>query len=159
MHRTALVDYANNILRDRARAEDVVQEAWERIQSVERTRIINEPLRYFYRIVQNLALDNRRIRKREAQRSGGTLTDISDKIADDTPKPDAIAAAREEFRIVIESMGELPERTRMALLLHSVEGLKLREIAERLELSVTYTHQLVAKGKMHCLRRLSRKRS
>ncbi|MCJ2186692.1 RNA polymerase sigma factor [Novosphingobium beihaiensis] len=155
-HRTALVDYANGIVRDRARAEDVVQEAWERIETVERSRVLTEPLRYFYRIVQNLALDCLRARKREALREGGRLTDVSEVVADETPRPDAVAAAREEFRIVIESMNELPERTRTALVLHTVEGLKLREIAERLELSVTYTHQLVAQGKLHCLLRLSR---
>lgn len=156
-HRTALVDYANGIVRDHARAEDVVQEAWERIEAVERGRTLTEPLRYFYRIVQNLALDSQRARKREVQRNGLALGSITETLADDRPTQEAVAAAREELGIVLDSMNELPERTRMALMLHTVEGLKLREVAERLGLSVTFTHQLVAEGKMHCIRRLSRR--
>lgn len=156
-HRSALVDYANGIVRDRARAEDVVQEAWERIEAVERSRALAEPLRYFYRIVRNLALDGRRATLREAQRNGADLIDISEVLADDTPTPDAEVAARDELRIVMESMEELPERTRMALFHHTVEGMKLREVAERLGLSVTFTHQLIAEGKLHCIKRLSRR--
>jgi len=156
-HRNALVDYANGIVRDRARAEDVVQEAWERIEAVERGRTLAEPLRYFYRVVRNLALDGRRAALREAQRKGADLTDISEVLADDMPTPDAEVGSRDELRIVLESMNELPERTRTALFLHTVEGMKLREVAERLGLSVTFTHQLIAEGKLHCIKRLARR--
>ncbi|MPT49187.1 MAG: sigma-70 family RNA polymerase sigma factor [Sphingobium sp.] len=157
VHRRALVDYANGIVRDRARAEDVVQEAWERIEAVERSRSLTEPLRYFYRVVRNLALDGRRSLLREGQRHGADIADISEVLADDMPAPDTEVAARDELRIVLESMDELPDRTRSALLLHTVEGMKLREVAERLGLSITYTHQLIAEGKLHCIKRLSRR--
>lgn len=156
-HRGALVDYANGIVRDRAYAEDVVQEAWERIQAVERGRTLAEPLRYFYRIVRNLAIDGRRVHKRELERQGAELADISEVLADETPTPEAEVAARDELRIVLESMDELPERSRTALILHTVEGKKLREVAEHLGLKIPYTHQLIAEAKLHCIKRLSRR--
>lgn len=151
------MDYANGIVRDRARAEDVVQEAWERIQAVERGRTLAEPLRYFYRIVRNLAIDGLRIHKREEERLGAELAEISEIVADETPTPEAEVAARDELRIVLESMEELPERMRTALILHTVEGKKLREVADHLGLKVPYTHQLIAEAKLHCIRRLSRR--
>jgi len=156
-HRSALVDYANGIVRDRARAEDVVQEAWERIEAVERGRTLAEPLRYFYRVVRNLAIDGCRVHKREAERHGAELAEIAEVLADETPTPEAEVAARDELRIVLESMDELPERTRRALILHTVEGMKLREVANQLGLKVPYTHQLIAEAKLHCIKRLSRR--
>ena len=156
-HRSALVDYANGIVRDRACAEDVVQEAWERIQAVERGRSLTEPLRYFYRIVRNLAIDGHRVHKREVARQGAELAEISEVVADETPTPEAEVVARDELRIVLESIDELPERTRTALILHTVEGKKLREVAAYLGLKIPYTHQLIAEAKLHCIKRLSRR--
>ncbi|WP_161630986.1 sigma-70 family RNA polymerase sigma factor [Niveispirillum irakense] len=154
-HRAALVDYANGIVRNRARAEDVVQDAWERLQAVERGQPLTEPLRYFYRIVRNLALDGQRAWKREILRSGGEIGDLAEMVADDNPTAEAGMAAREELHIVLSSLEELPERSRLALHLHTIEGLKLREVAERLGLSVSFTHQLIAEAKLHCIKRLS----
>ena len=157
-HRGALVNYANGIVRDQARAEDVVQEAWERVSTAAQRRALSEPLRYFYRVVRNLALDGQRARRRENLRDGHLLSDIAESVADDAPTPEAKTSLREELRIVLDSMAELPERTRLALTLHTVEGLKLRVVAERMGLSVSYTQQLVAEGKMHCIKRLLRRR-
>ena len=157
-HRSELVNYANGIVRDHARAEDVVQEAWERVSAVARRRPLSEPLRYFYRVVRNLALDGQRVKKREMLRDGGLLSDVAEAVADDAPTPEAEMSVREELQIVLDSMDELPARTRLALTLHTVEGLKLKEVAERLGLSISYTQQLVAEGKMHCIKRLSRRR-
>lgn len=156
-HRAALVDYANGIVRDRAGAEDVVQDAWERLQAVERGRTLTEPLRYFYRIVRNLALDGHRARKREILRKGADIADVVDMIADESPTVETGMAAREELRIVLASLDELPERSQLALRLHTIEGLKLREVADRLGISVTFTHQLIAEAKLHCIKRLSRR--
>lgn len=57
-HRGSLVNYANGIVRDRAGAEDVVQEAYLRFSSASSDeRLITSPVSYLYRIVRNLALD------------------------------------------------------------------------------------------------------
>lgn len=157
-HRSELVNYANGIVRDHARAEDVVQEAWERVSVVASHRHLSEPLRYFYRVVRNLALDGQRAKTRDMLRDGGRLSDVAETVADDAPTPEAETALREELRIVLDGMNELPARTRRALTLHTMEGLKLREVAARLGLSVSYTQQLVAEGKLHCIRRLARGR-
>lgn len=136
-----------------------MQDAWVRLQNVERQRPLAEPLGYFYRIVRNLALDRHRSRRREMLRWGSDIAEIESQIADNSPDPEAQAAAREELRIVLSSLDELPERSRMALTLHTIEGFKLREVAERLGLSITFTHQLIAEAKIHCIKQLARPRS
>ncbi len=157
-HRTALIDYANGIVRDRARAEDVVQDAWERFQAVEGRRTLVEPLRYFYRIVRNLALDGYRVQKRDRLRQDGEVEAFSDSLADEAPSPEAEASAREELRLVLKSLDELPERTRLAVRLYKFEGLKLREVAETMGISVALANALVLDGVEHCAQRLMRGR-
>jgi len=156
-HRSALIDYANGIVRDRARAEDVVQDAWVRIEAIERGRTLAEPLRYLYRIVRNLALDGYRAQRREAGRSGQDLAAVAEILPDAGPSPESAYLAREELRIVLESLEELPERTRLAVTLYKFEGLKLREVAGRLNISVALANNLVLDGVAHCAMRVARR--
>lgn len=157
MHRRELVDYANGIVRDRARAEDVVQEAWERIEAVERHRLLEEPLRYFYRIVRNLALDGHRVLRRDALRQVENGDEVAQAVPDEAPSPEQCAIARQQLQTVLQSMNELPERTREALMLHALDGLKMREIAERMNISIGLAHKLVVQGKAFCAKRVDRR--
>ena len=156
LHRSDLVKYADSFVRDRASAEDIVQDAWERVQAVEQGRSLAEPLGYFYRTVRNLALDWLRARKRDSAEADSDPLELAATLRDKSPSPEATVSARKDLHLVLESLDELPERSQLALTLHIVDGLKLREIAERLGLSVTFTHQLIAEAKIHCIQRLSR---
>jgi RNA polymerase sigma-70 factor (ECF subfamily) len=65
--------------------------------------------------------------------------------------PDQIAAGREDLRTVSLALLSLPERTRTILILHRLEGLRQREIAQRLGISVS----AVEKHLIRALRHLS----
>jgi RNA polymerase sigma-70 factor (ECF subfamily) len=149
-HRGALVNYASGIVGDRARAEDVVQEAWLRFGAAFERRPPDDPLGYLYRVVRNLAIDGRRRATREArvvERGIGSDTDLT---AADEPSPERQAEGREELRLLQAALAELPERTRMALEMHRFGGFKLREIAAHLGISITVTHEIIAEGVAHC---------
>ncbi len=156
LHRTALVDYAMPIVGDRARAEDVVQEAFIRFApgGPKPQATIDHPLGYLYRIVRNLAVDCRRRVARDRALAGQNLEVAAIAVPDERADPEVEAAAREEVRLLIAAMDELPERTRLALEMRRLEGAKLREIAERLGVSITVAHQIVAEGIAHCRRRV-----
>lgn len=157
LHRQALVDYAHGIVRDRARAEDVVQDAWVRIEAVERRGPLTEPLRYFYRVVRNLALDGYRSQRREAERKADDLSDLAETVADTAPSPEKLSLVREELRLVLESLNELPPRTQMAVKLYKFDGLKLREVAEEMGISVALANKLILDGVEHCAMRVARR--
>ena len=153
-HRDQLVDYASKILDDRGHAEDVVQEAYLRLDAAASTRLLGEPLRYLYRIVRNGALDTRRGLQRDRRR---LVTDdaVAD-IREDRPSPEATAVARDELRVMSEALAELPERTRIALELHRFGECTFKEIAAHLGISVGLAHALVIQGLEHCRARLYR---
>lgn len=156
-HRDQLVDYASKILNDRGHAEDVVQEAYLRLDAAASTRLLGEPLRYLYRIVRNLALDTRRCLQRDRRR---LVTDDGSAVADireDRPSPEATAVARDELRVMSAAMTELPERTRIALELHRFGECTFKEISTHLGISVGLAHALVIQGLEHCRARLYRR--
>ncbi|HWB50377.1 MAG TPA: sigma-70 family RNA polymerase sigma factor [Stellaceae bacterium] len=153
-HRGELVNYANGIVGDHARAEDVVQEAYLRFDAASE-KLLDEPVGYLYRIVRNLALDNRRQQVREAryfvrEDGAGELT------AEDRPSPEAEATAKDEMRAMRAAMAKLPERSRIALEMYCFGNCKLKDIAAYLGISVGLAHALVVDGLDHCRTRLGR---
>jgi RNA polymerase sigma-70 factor (ECF subfamily) len=153
-HRGELVKYASSIVGDRAQAEDVVQEAWMRFGAAAKARPLDEPVGYLYRIVRNLAVDDRRRMQREQQVVQADAEAVASETADEGPSPEATVAARDELRLLDEAMAELPTRTRIALEMRRFGGCKLKEIAAHLGVSVTVAHDLVAEGVAHCRRRV-----
>lgn len=153
-HRGELVDYATAIVGDRGRGEDVVQEAFFRLRSSSADRPLDEPLGYLRRIVRNLAIDWVRRLASEGKLLAGSVA--CDTIAEDQPSQEDAIVRRDELKIAMEAMAELPERTRIALELHRFEGLTLKDIAARLGISVARVHSLVYEGLEHCRKRLAR---
>ncbi|MPY68778.1 MAG: sigma-70 family RNA polymerase sigma factor [Alphaproteobacteria bacterium] len=153
-HRGELVRYASGIVGDAARAEEVVQEAWLRFGAEAKGQLLEEPVGYLYRVVRNLAIDcyRQRMRERRYVEPGNSYAGRDP--ADDLPSPETVAVARDELRLLREAMAELPERTRIALEMRRFGGYKLREIADRLGISVTSVHDIVVEGIDYCRRRV-----
>jgi RNA polymerase sigma factor, sigma-70 family len=156
-HRRDLVNYATGIVGDRAHAEDVVQEAWLRFGEAMEGRGLAEPLGYLYRIVRNLAVDGRRRLTRERRLMEPDAEMAVERQADDTPSPEAEALARDELRLLMAAMAELPDRTRVALEMHRFGGATIKDIAGHLGISVGLVHSLLVDGLEHCRARLCRR--
>ena len=150
-HRGSLVNYANGIVRDRAGAEDVVQEAYLRFSAATRTDNVANPVGYLYRIVRNLAVDWVRRTSVEATKAAGPAPES---IASDAPNAERVLFYRDELRVVADALAELPERTQIAFRMYRLEGLTLQAIADHLGVSVVRTHQLVKEAILHAARRL-----
>jgi RNA polymerase sigma-70 factor (ECF subfamily) len=155
-HRSALVAYASAIAGSHAQAEDVVQEAWFRLKRTNDFDLVQEPVAYLYRLVRNLAIDTRRTLTRETARTASESA--ADVLTDEQPSPEQAILARDELRVVLEALAELPERTRIAVRMNRMEGRKLQEVANHLGLSVTRTHALIAEGIAHCDRLRGKRR-
>ncbi|MCJ2188812.1 RNA polymerase sigma factor [Novosphingobium beihaiensis] len=150
-----LIAYAARILGDAAQAEDVVQDAWiaasRRAQQVE----ICEFGAYLRLTVRNLAIDVIRRCDRYGEIAGGGYDAAMDRVADIAPGADDRLAARQELERFHQALAHLPERQRIAVEMHRIGNYKLREIAERLNISVAYAQDLVAKGLAACARFLA----
>lgn len=154
-HRRDLLKYANGLVADHSVAEDIVQEAWLRLDRGVEAATVSEPLRYLYRIVRNLALDLRRkgTRERAVFTSSG-FDSVVEQQADAQPGPDQIAQDKAQLEAVQVALSALPERTRVAFAMHRFGGCKLREIAAHLNISIAMAHVLVAEAVDACKQRV-----
>lgn len=149
-HRSELLRQANRITRDRAQAEDVLQEAWLRFRTALAERQMDEPLGYLSRIVRNLALDSARRSGLESRlfQTEGDADPLQ--VPSDTPSQEAAVISGSELRAVENALARMPERMRAAVRMHRIEGIKLKDIAKQLGISVTSAHGLVAEGVTRC---------
>lgn len=154
-HRKELVLYASRILGDSGRAEEVVQEAYFRFRSAASERLLEEPVRYLYRIVRNLALDGQRRRRLEGRHFQLEPSLVEKEFADARPGPEDETIARQQLRLVLAALDGMPERTRIALEMHRFGGHTLREIAEHLGISISMAQVLVVDGVKRCQRALT----
>ena len=118
---------AQGVLRNRADAEDVAQEAllrayqkFHRLQDVTRFRA------WLVRISFRLALDRwRSARRRETEWARPELRPAA-------PTTEEVAEANVFQRRLEKALDELPEKFRLVLLLAAIEGYTLAEVAEML---------------------------
>ncbi|WP_264812359.1 RNA polymerase sigma factor, partial [Gluconacetobacter sacchari] len=75
---------------------------------------------------------------------------VTEGMADNAASPEYAASARETLARVIAVIDAMPPRQACAFKLYYFEGLKLREIAARLDLSVPMVHRLIADGMTIC---------
>src|SRR5438874_1141158 len=137
-----LLSYALRLLGERATAEDVVQEAFMRLHA--QFEQVQEPRRWLYRTVHNLALNQRR-------QSGKIVplerTDKGDEgnadASDPEPLPDEQIVRWEGIGLVRLSLAALDERSREVVRLKFDEDLSYKEISERTGLTVSHVGYLL----------------
>lgn len=134
---------ARGVLRNAADAEDVAQESI--LRCYRRFPQLRDPSRFrawLVRITFRLALDHERSgRRREHRETAWAI---------DWPKPTAedIAASNEFGRHLHAAMATLSEKSRIVLVLTSIDGHSLEEVAEVLQLPVG-----TVKSRLHSARK------
>ena len=145
--RNGYVAVAQRVLKCRARAEDVVQEAALRLWQAQPSAL-HSPAGYVRRMVRNLAIDAVRQVSVECR----LLAPAS--AADDLASPCACPQARmescEALRAVMTRLGTAPARTRRAMLAHRLDGVPQKTIAEELRVSPTLVNFMIRDATALC---------
>ena len=152
-HRAELLNYANSIVRDRASAEDLVQEAWLRFSSrTAQSAEISQPTSYLYSIVRNLALDW--LRRASSNPALPAAAQALEAVASDAPSAEHVLYYRDELRVFDEVLAQLPARTQRALILYRFEKRTLQGIADELGVSVARVHTMIKQAMLFCALRI-----
>ena len=118
-------------LRSSEEASDIVQDAFARLFAAGARQVLRQPEAFLNRIVRNLLIDRAR---RRANQAVHVPIDGSDEPMVRPNQEDGIEL--EELRMRYrEAVEALPERMREVFLLHRVQELSYKAIAERLEIS------------------------
>lgn len=116
------------ILRDRADAEEAVQDAFLRAWRFRAAIPPGEGLKpWLYRVVVNACLS--KLRSDRSRRNKAAFDDLASLMAEDEGSPEAAAVRSEVHSDVVEALGRLPEHLRIVVVLRYYAQLSEREIA------------------------------
>ena len=137
----ALRRYARALLRDRAAADDLVQDGLERaIGRWHQRRADGSARSWLFAIVHNLAVN----RMRQSSRRGPHLPlEAADGVSSGTPAQEQGL----QHRDLLRALQTLPEEQRSVVLLVSVEDLSYAEVAEVLKIPIGTVMSRLSRGR------------
>lgn len=150
-HRTfhRLYDFARKITKDEAVAEDILQDVflklWKKKDQVEGENIEA----YLFRMVRNQCLDYIQLVKVVSAKTIELETDCKyeELYRIDFVRDEPYLLIHEELKLEIEKTIEsLPARCREVFILSRVDGLKNREIAEKLQINIKNVERHLARA-------------
>jgi RNA polymerase sigma factor (sigma-70 family) len=127
-------------------AEDLLHSAFIRLSEYSSREAVENPSAFLVRTAANLAVDERRRLRVRRESPLGTSEMIE--IADGQPLHSEVLAARERLTRVMAALESLGPRTREVFLMHRLDGLKYREIAARLGITVSAVEKHIAKASL-----------
>lgn len=149
-YRKPIISFMYRMTRNQAVAEELAQEVFLRVYRSRQTyRAEARFSTWLYRIATNLGVNQARDTRHE--RSASTVyldetdaeTGTTPDVADSTPDTEVRMLRDERLSAIREHVMALPERQRMAVLMHKYEGMDYHQIGEVLKLSESATKSLL----------------
>jgi RNA polymerase sigma factor (sigma-70 family) len=142
-YQSRLLAFCRHMLASREDAEDVLQEvfaaAFNAILADDRAINVRP---WLYRIARNRSLNH----LRKAQAIGVDSMDVH--LSEHGLTTADKVHKREEFRLLMSDVGELPETQRTALLLREIDALSYEQIAEAMETTVPSVKSLLVRARV-----------
>ena len=149
-YRKPIIHFMYRMVHNQAVAEELAQEVFLRVyRSRETYRAEARFSTWLYRIATNLGVNHARDTRHERAASTVYLdeadaeTGTTPDVADTTPSAEASLLRRERFNAIRQHVLALPERQRMAVLMHKYEGMDYKQIGDVLKLSESATKSLL----------------
>ena len=129
---------------DKGKAEDYLSSAYIKMREYQATSPIRDEAAFLKRTAHNLAIDERRSAAARLT-SSKCVSDLIE-IRDANPLPDEVLIVQQRLENVRSRLMRLNPRTREIFLMHRLDGLKHREIADQLGISVSAVEKHIAKA-------------
>jgi RNA polymerase sigma-70 factor (ECF subfamily) len=149
-YRRPMLSFMYRMARNQAVAEDLAQEVFLRVYRSRETYTANAKFTtWLYRIATNLAVNHARDTRHERPEVSMSLdvpdteTGLLPDLPDGTPNVEENILRRERLAAIRSHVQALPERQRMAVVMHKYQGMDYRQIAEVLHLSESATKSLL----------------
>lgn len=129
-----LKQFAYSILKSNEEAEELVSDLFIKIwEKRDHLTTIESPLLYFYTSAKNLAFNRlARQKRQQSQQPEEWLTQLNSIYFD----PEQLMMTEEMLRKIRQAVNSLPPRCRIIFKLVKEDGLKYKEVAELLQLSI-----------------------
>jgi RNA polymerase sigma factor (sigma-70 family) len=156
-HRSELVAHASRILKDSARAEEVIQDALIKVMlAAPELESAEHALGYMHRTIENLCIDIFRIEGRRPNLVllDDAFTELESSWVDNKDHADVIAAA-DDAAIVRQALAMLSPAERAALVMWEMEGRSTEEIAAELGIKKSAVRHTVSRARTSLRRVMS----
>ena len=129
-----LKQFSFSIVRSEEEAEDIVSELFVLIiQRKEQLCQLESPLYYFYTTVRNMSLN---LLKKQKRRAGLSMDEWQVQLNSIYFRPDLLMITEEMVLKIKMAVNSLPNRCRLIFKLIKEDGLKYKEVAELLDISI-----------------------
>jgi RNA polymerase sigma-70 factor (ECF subfamily) len=149
-YRKPIIHFMYRMVHNQAIAEELAQEVFLRVyRSRETYRAEARFSTWLYRIATNLGVNHARDTKQERAASTIHLDEVDSEtgttpdVADSTIGAETNMLRSERMNAIRQHVLALPERQRMAVLMHKYEGMDYKQIGEVLKLSESATKSLL----------------
>lgn len=156
-HRSELVAHASRILKDSARAEEVIQDALIKVMlAAPELESTDHALGYMHRTIENLCIDIFRVEGRRPNLVviDDAFAEIESTWVDNKDHADVLAAA-EDAAIVRQALAMLSSAERAALVMWEMEGRSTKEIALELGIKESTVRHTVSRARTSLRRVMS----
>jgi RNA polymerase sigma factor (sigma-70 family) len=156
-HRSELIAHASRILKDRAKAEEVIQDALIKVMlAAPELESTDHALGYMHRTIENLCIDIFRIEGRRPNLVvlDGASAELESTWVDNKDHVDVIAAA-DDAAIVRQALAMLSPAERAALVMWEMEGRSTSEIAAELGIKESAVRHTVSRARASLRRVMS----
>jgi RNA polymerase sigma factor (sigma-70 family) len=128
--------------RNRSEAEDLLQDAFLRLERYRADHVVADPAAFLVQTAVNIRIDN----YRRTLQSATIIEEIASQQLNDQPLQDEVICTRARLTRVRAGLRRMPRKTREILLMHRLDELKYREIADRLGISQSTVEKHIAKA-------------
>lgn len=133
-------------------AEDVAQEAYLKMLTLDDVNAIRHPRAYLFRMAGRLALNYlRQSRRKRSDGEGGVIYFDEHQHNTGSPGPEKISNRLEELALVSGAIEAMPEKTRIVFEQHRFKERSYGEIAEQLNISKKTVEYHMSKAIEHLM--------
>jgi RNA polymerase sigma-70 factor (ECF subfamily) len=129
--------------------DDIVQETYAKILSLDSIDGILDPRTYTYQIAYSILVSHVRRSRIVSIRATGDIERLGAEAPG--PSPERVLADRDELRELAAAITSMPRKTRVVFVLRRVEGLDHKDIANRLGISKKAVEKRMTQGIRHLM--------
>lgn len=134
--------------------DDIIQEAYARLVTLEEVESVRNPKAYFFQIARTTILMHVRRSRIVSIQAVEQIEQLA--VASDEPGPEVQASDRQQLHLLASMIARLPKVSRSAMILRLVHELSHREIAMRLGMSPNAVQKNLAKSLSTFVQQLGR---
>ncbi|MGB7404004.1 MAG: RNA polymerase sigma factor [Arcobacter sp.] len=148
-----LLYYSYKLVGDKERAKDIVQETYSKIYEIKESREIKNPRAYLYKIVKHITVDE----SIEEKKLKNLISQENTTFTTRTEQPDEIVLKQNHEEIFMQIVNDLPQRTKEAFVLFTVDGYSRKEIAKIMNITSNAVEKLIKRATLKIEDELSKK--